>query len=79
MKSHHIGAGMEKSQKVVDDEFMKRLKKEGRTAQRRPVQLFALLVADCFFDDLDTKLRALASEVIGRIFQVGKESCHGLL
>ena len=68
MEPNHISAGQFKTKKVIHNEFMEWLQKKRRATQRRPVKLFALLVAQCFFYDLNTKFRALAVYVIIWVF-----------
>ena len=55
MEPNHISAGQLKTKKVIHNEFMEWLQKKRRATQRRPVKLFPLLVAQCFFYDLNTK------------------------
>ena len=57
MVAQNAGAGQFEPHQIVDDEFVKWLQKEGLSSKRRTVQPFSLLVADCFLDDPDTKLR----------------------
>ena len=55
---------------TVNDEFVERLKLERRPTQRRAVQLFPLLVADRFFNDLDAKLRCFAIHPVLGIIEI---------
>ena len=78
MKSDNFRAGIHKAQNVIDDKFVKRFQKKRSSAQRRSVQLFALLMADRFFNDLDAEVRSFWIDVIIRIFQIFEKAFHSL-
>lgn len=68
MEPNHIGAGKFKTKKIIDNEFVEGLQKKRSAPQRCTVKLFPLLVAQCFFYDLNAKFRAFAVYVIIGIF-----------
>ena len=78
MEALDICPGVVEAEKIIDYEFMKRLKQERHSSKRSAVQCFALLVTDSLFDDLDHELCVLWSEVEIRSFQICEESFNSL-
>ena len=78
MVLNDVGAGQLKSHQIVDDKFHKRLQKEWLPSHWRTVQSLALLVAQCLFDNLDTKFRILVIHPVVRIFQITEEPFNSL-
>ena len=79
MEPYYLRTGQFESDQVVYNKLLPCFELERLSSHRSTVYRFALLMAQCLLDDVDTEVRRDMIHHVVRVIKVGEKPIYGLL